>query len=142
MSRNILILCTGNSCRSQIAEGYFRKYLPEDKIYSAGLEAHGLNPLAVKVMAEDGVDISKHISKTMDTLDGMSWDVVITVCDHAYEQCPFIPGNHQKLHKAFPDPAKAVGSIDEVLQAFRDVRDAIQSFAQQFAESSSQSGSA
>ncbi|HLF62943.1 MAG TPA: arsenate reductase ArsC [Saprospiraceae bacterium] len=134
MSRSILILCTGNSCRSQMAEGYLRKYLPDDQIYSAGIEAHGLNPLAVKVMAEVGIDISHHSSKLIDALPHIAWDIVITVCDNAREQCPVLPGKHLKFHHSFNDPATAKGVEEEVLPVYRRVRDAIQEYTARFAQ--------
>ena len=129
MSKNILILCTGNSCRSQIAEGYFKKFWPEETIYSAGIEAHGLNPRAVLVMKEDGVDISHQRSKSLEELPNLSWDMVITVCDHAREVCPVLPGKHRKLHASFEDPAAAEGDEEAVLRIFRKVRDQIREFA-------------
>jgi arsenate reductase len=121
-----------------MAEGYLRKYLPHDQIYSAGVEAHGLNPLAVKVMSEDGIDISHHSSKPVESLEGISWDVVITVCDNARERCPFLPGKHQRMHQSFTDPADATGTDAEVIAVYRRVRDEIRDFALAFAKSQSQ----
>jgi len=129
VSKNILILCTGNSCRSQIAEGYFKKFWPQETIYSAGIEAHGMNPRAMRVMKEDGVDISDQRSKRIEELPNLAWDLVITVCDHAREVCPVLPGKHMKLHASFEDPAKAEGDEEAVLQVFRRVRDQIKEFA-------------
>lgn len=129
----VLVLCTGNSCRSQMAEGYLRHFGGEAlEVFSAGIEAHGLNPLAVQVMAEDGVDISTHTSDTLDKYEGQQFDYVITVCDHAREQCPWMQGLQATLHRSFPDPARAEGSDEEVLRQFRTVRDKIKSFAQEF----------
>lgn len=90
--KNVLVLCTGNSCRSQMAHGYLNYYQSElATVYSAGIETHGLNPGAVSIMKEDGVDISHHTSNHVDEYEGMEWDYIITVCDHAKENCPFIP---------------------------------------------------
>lgn len=131
----ILFLCTGNSCRSQMAEGWARA-LKSDVIepYSAGIETHGLNPLAVKVMAEAGVDISKQRSKHVDELKGIPFDYVVTVCDHAQESCPFFPGPTQVVHVGFDDPprlAKAAKSEAEALGHYRRVRDEIRAFVEQ-----------
>ena len=103
--KKILFLCTGNSCRSQIAEGWAR-YLKgnEFEVYSAGVEKHGLNPYAVQVMKESGVDISKHYSKLTSELKGIEFDFVITVCGHANENCPFFPGKTKVIHVGFEDP--------------------------------------
>src|SRR5665213_3541304 len=122
--KNILVLCTGNSCRSQMAEGYLR-YFAGDRaaIYSAGIETHGVNPKAIQVMAEDGIDISGHTSNNVDEYAAIPFDYVITVCDNAKENCPFFPTNAQRFHKNFPDPAKASGSDNQVMDEFRKVRD-------------------
>lgn len=127
-NERILVLCTGNSCRSQMAEGYLRHFGNERiQVRSAGLEAHGLNPRAVKVMAEDGIDISGHSSDRIDP-DGLQWaSLVITVCGHADQHCPAVPGGVEKRHIPFPDPAKETGSEREVLPKFREVRDRIRS---------------
>ena len=103
----ILFLCTGNSCRSQMAEGWARK-LKGDMIepYSAGIETHGLNPNAVKVMAEAGIDISGHRSKRLDELRGVPFDYVVTVCDHANQSCPIFPGKVKRMHVGFDDPPR------------------------------------
>jgi arsenate reductase (thioredoxin) len=129
----ILVLCTGNSCRSQIAEGYLR-YLGKDKleVYSAGIEAHGVNPRAIAIMKEDGIDISKHSSNTVDEYAHMSFDYVITVCDNAKERCPYFPAQVKMFHHDFPDPAKAQGSEAEVEQTFRDVRNMIRDYCARF----------
>jgi arsenate reductase len=128
----ILFLCTGNSCRSQMAEGWTR-HLKSDIIepYSAGIETHGLNPLAVKVMAEAGVDISNHRSKHLNEVKDMTFDYVITVCDAANESCPFFPGKTVRIHKSFDDPpklAKSAGTEEEALVHYRRVRDEIRTF--------------
>lgn len=133
--KNILVLCTGNSCRSQMLHGYLKHFTGDSaNIYSAGVETHGLNPRAVQVMAEDSVDISHHTSNHIDEYREVSFDYVITVCDHARETCPWLPSGAEKIHHSFPDPAKAEGSEAEVLQMFRNVRDEIRNFAQQFAK--------
>lgn len=128
----VLFLCTGNSCRSQMAEGWGRHLHPDRyDFFSAGIEKHGLNPLAVKVMAEAGVDISAHSSKLLSELEPTTFDYVITVCDHANEQCPFFPGKAIKLHREFPDPprlAQNAGSEEEALVHYRAVRDAIREY--------------
>ena len=128
----VLFLCTGNSCRSQMAEGWTRQLkgaLIEP--YSAGIEAHGLNPLAVKVMAEAGVDISQHRSKHVDELRSVPFDYVVTVCDHANEVCPVFPGRVKRLHVGFDDPprmAKSARTEAEALGHYRRVRDQIRDF--------------
>ncbi|MFH1021433.1 MAG: arsenate reductase ArsC [Pseudomonadota bacterium] len=128
----ILFLCTGNSCRSQIAEGWGRHLYPDRyEFFSAGIEKHGLNPLAVKVMAEAGVDIRGHHSKLLSELANTTFDYVITVCDHANEQCPIFAGKAIKLHREFPDPprlAQGAGSEEEALDHYRAVRDAIREY--------------
>lgn len=130
--KKILVLCTGNSCRSQMAEGYLRLFAGNRaEIFSAGIEAHGLNPRAVAAMAEDGVDISGHQSKRIDQLPQIRFDYVITVCDNAKERCPYYPGSRQ-LHHDFPDPAKAKGSEMEIKEAFGQVRDQIKKYAENF----------
>ena len=128
----ILFLCTGNSCRSQIAEGWTR-HLKGDQIevWSAGVETHGLNQTAVKVMAEAGVDISRHQSKNVSDLLEIPFDYVITVCDHARESCPIFPRPVKKIHQGFDDPpflAKSAQSENEVLEIYRRVREEIRDF--------------
>jgi arsenate reductase len=131
--KNILVLCTGNSCRSQIAEGYLR-YFAGNKanIYSAGIETHGVNPKAIQVMAVDGVDISAHTSNHVDEYLTIPFDYVITVCDNANEACPYFPGDVKRFHYNFPDPAKAVGTPEEVMNEFKRVRDMIKTYAADF----------
>lgn len=129
---NVLFLCTGNSCRSQMAEGWCR-YLKGDVInaYSAGIETHGLNPYAVKVMAEAGVDISSHRSKLLNELTGIEFDYVVTVCGHANEICPLFPGKTKVVHIGFDDPpqmAKELTDEEEKLNCYRRVRDEIKEF--------------
>ena len=139
----LLFLCTGNSCRSQMAEGWTRA-LKGDLIdvYSAGIETHGLNRTAVEVMAEAGVDISTHTSKHVDTLRDIAFDVVITVCDNAHETCPFFPGAKKMLHVGFADPpamakilaAQGAGE-EEQLNCYRRIRDEIRTFVETLPES-------
>ena len=127
--KNILVLCTGNSCRSQIAEGYLRHFAgPAAHIFSAGIETHGVNPLAIAVMQEDGIDISGHTSNNISEYTGIKFDFVITVCDNAKESCPYFPSAAQKFHHNFPDPAKATGTAEEITQQFRKVRDEIKAW--------------
>ena len=131
----VLFLCTGNSCRSQIAEGWAR-HLKGDVIepYSAGIHPIGVNPRAIKVMAEAGVDISGHTSKHIEELVGIDFDYVVTVCDNAREQCPVFPGRAKHFHKAFDDPYFATGSEEEIMAEFRRVRDQIKAFVEQLPE--------
>jgi len=129
----ILVLCTGNSCRSQMAEGYLRYYAGERAlIMSAGLEVHGVNPGAIATMKEDGIDISNHTSNHLNEFRHNSFDYIITVCDHAKESCPFFPGNAIRIHQNFPDPAKASGTKEEIAEEFRKTRNLIKKFAQNF----------
>jgi arsenate reductase len=135
MSANILVLCTGNSCRSQLLHGYLQQELGDQAtVYSAGVEVHGLNPRAVRVMAEDGVDISQHTSNHVDEYAHVPFNYVLTVCDHANEVCPIFPSTAKKLHHNFPDPAKATGSEEEIMHAFREVRDQVKAYAHQFVQ--------
>lgn len=122
----VLFICTHNSARSQIAEGWLR-HLAGDRfeVHSAGTEATFVRPLAIKVMAEGGVDISGQQSKTLDLYLQQPWDYVITVCDQANESCPFFPGGKRRLHWSFPDPSIVMGTDDEKLVAYRQVRDSI-----------------
>ncbi len=133
MKPNILVLCTGNSCRSQIAEGYLRHFA-QDKatVYSAGVETHGVNPKAIITMQEDGIDISNHTSNNIDEYLDIDFDFVITVCDHAKERCPYFPGNAKLFHHNFPDPAKATGTEEEIAEQFRQVREQIKVYCNDF----------
>lgn len=127
--KNILVLCTGNSCRSQMAEGWLRYYAGnEARVYSAGIEAHGLNKFAVRSMAEALIDISDYKSKTVDELPQIEFDYIITVCDNANEKCPYFPGEAVRLHRSFPDPAAFNGSDEEIKIKFDEVRDMIEDF--------------
>ncbi|TSD66808.1 arsenate reductase ArsC [Inquilinus sp. KBS0705] len=131
--KNVLVLCTGNSCRSQLAESYLRHFAGNRaNIYSAGIETHGVNPKAIQVMAEDHLDISAHTSNHVDEYLAIPFDYVITVCDNANEACPYFPGNVKRFHYNFPDPAKAKGTDDEVMDEFRRVRNMIKVYAQDF----------
>ena len=115
----ILFLCTGNSCRSQMAEGWARHLRAgEIEAYSAGIERHGLNPLAVQVMAEAGVDISGQTSKTVDELPAVEFDAIVTLCGHANETCPYFPGRARRVHVGFDDPpalARGAASPEEAM---------------------------
>ena len=131
--KKILVLCTGNSCRSQLAEGYLRHFATNKaEIYSAGIETHGVNPRAIEIMKEDGIDISNHTSNTIDDYPSIDFDFLITVCDHAKERCPYFPTKAKKFHQNFPDPAKSMGTEEEIMAQFRKVRNLIKSYAQQF----------
>lgn len=131
--KKVLVLCTGNSCRSQIAEGYLRHFAGDKaEIYSAGVETHGVNPRAINTMKEDGIDISQHTSNNIDEYLNIGFDFVITVCDNAKEHCPLFPTKAKKFHQNFPDPAKTTGTEAEILEQFRQIRQIIKSYAQQF----------
>ena len=134
--KNVLVLCTGNSCRSQMAHGYLNAL--QDgvaTIYSAGIETHGLNPGAVSIMAEDQIDISSHTSNHVDEYQEIDWDYIITVCDHAKENCPFIAApNAQRLHHNFFDPSKVTGSEEEKHAAFLKARNEIKEYCRSFIE--------
>ncbi|MBX2889109.1 MAG: arsenate reductase ArsC [Ferruginibacter sp.] len=133
MTRKILVLCTGNSCRSQIAEGYLRHFANGNAaIYSAGVETHGVNPKAIATMQEDDMDISNHTSNNIDEYRNIDFDFVITVCDNAKERCSFFPTKAKKFHQNFPDPAKATGTDEEINEQFRQVRQQIKDFCRQF----------
>lgn len=133
--KKILVLCTGNSCRSQIAEGYLRHFAGHRaEVYSAGVETHGINPKAIAIMAEDGIDISGHTSDQVEKYIGMDFDYVITVCDNARERCPVFPSRAQQFHQNFPDPAKATGTEEEVMQQFRHVQQLIKDYSRSFVE--------
>jgi arsenate reductase (thioredoxin) len=131
--KKVLVLCTGNSCRSQIAEGYLRAFAGDRaEIYSAGIETHGVNPRAIEIMKKDGIDISAHTSNNINEYTGIDFDFVITVCDNAKESCPYFPTKAVKLHYNFPDPAKATGTEEQVMEAFREVREQIRSYTRNF----------
>lgn len=131
--KKILVLCTGNSCRSQIAEGYLRHFAGDKAVvYSAGVETHGVNPKAIATMKTDGIDISGHTSNNITEYTGVDFDFVITVCDNAKERCPFFPSNAQKFHYNFPDPAKAKGTEAEIEKEFESVRNMIKQYCSDF----------
>jgi arsenate reductase len=131
--KRVLVLCTGNSCRSQMAEGYLRLFSGDRaEIYSAGIEAHGVNPRAISAMKEDGIDISQHTSNRVEEYDGLNFDFVITVCDNAKERCPIFPGTSRKFHRDFPDPARARGTEEEIRVAFLSTRDLIREYCREF----------
>ncbi len=131
--KKVLVLCTGNSCRSQIAEGYLR-FFAKDKaeIYSAGIETHGVNPKAIETMKDDGINISRHTSNNVDEYNDIDFDFVITVCDNANERCPIFPSKAKKFHHNFPDPAKAKGTEEEIRNEFRKVREMIKEYCRIF----------
>jgi len=135
----VLFLCTGNSCRSQMAEGWARNLKGNEiEAYSAGIETHGLNPHAVQVMGEAGVDISNHRSKHLDEVMHIPFDYVVTVCDHAHESCPLFPGRTKVVHVGFDDPprlAKEAKDEQEALSHYRRVRDEIRRFVESLPES-------
>ena len=133
--KNILVLCTGNSCRSQIAHGYLAAMAKgKANVYSAGVETHGVNPKAIAIMKEDGIDISGHTSNNITEYFGIDFDYVITVCDNAKENCPYFPTKALKLHYNFPDPAKAIGTEEEVMNEFRSVQNMIKDYCRNFSE--------
>nr|WP_269155384.1 arsenate reductase ArsC [Leptospira mtsangambouensis] len=132
-TKNILILCTGNSCRSQIAEGWMRFYAKEKaNVYSAGIETHGVNPKAIATMKEAGIDISKHTSNHINEYKDVPFDFIITVCDHAKENCPYFPSDAKRLHHNFSDPSKLVGTEEEVKVAFAKTREEIRNYCESF----------
>ena len=136
MTARVLVLCTGNSCRSQMAEGWFR-HIGGDRIevYSAGSRPAGrVDPRAIRVMAEAGVDIAGQRSKSMSEFLGQPFDSVITVCDAAAEVCPVFPGPAHRIHWSLPDPARASGGEGEQLAAFRQVRDSLRSYIERFVQ--------
>jgi arsenate reductase len=133
----IYFLCTGNSCRSQMAEGFGKKYLGDKfEVYSAGIEAHGLNPNAVKAMAEKGIDISNQSSDIIDPDLLNKSDYVITLCGDANDKCPMTPPHVKREHWGFEDPAKATGTEEEKWAVFQRVRDQIEERIKRFAEES------
>ena len=128
--KNILVLCTGNSCRSQMAHGYLSNYLKETvSVYSAGIETHGLNKNAVSIMMKDGIDISHHTSNNVDEYRAIDFHIILTVCDHADENCPYIPSkNAKRIHRNFKDPSKVVGTKTEIEAAFLETRNEIKKY--------------
>ena len=133
--KKVLVLCTGNSCRSQIADGYLKFFAGEKAaVYSAGVETHGVNPKAIATMAEDGIDISKNTSNNVLEYEGIDFDFVITVCDNARERCPYFPTKAVKFHYNFPDPAKFVGTEEETKAEFARVREMIKKYCEDFVQ--------
>lgn len=131
--KKILVLCTGNSCRSQIAEAYLRFFANgKAEIYSAGVEIHGVNPSAIATMKEDGIDISNHSSNLVDDYRDIDFDFVITVCDNAKERCPFLQTKAKRFHCNFEDPAIVKGTENEIIAAFTKVRNQIKDYCKQF----------
>ncbi|MGY4689422.1 arsenate reductase (thioredoxin) [Salibacterium sp. K-3] len=126
MAETIYFLCTGNSCRSQIAEGFGKEYLPDWNVHSAGIEAHGVNPKAVEAMNEAGIDISGQSSDKIDMELLQSADMVVTLCGHANDVCPAVPPHVKREHWGFDDPAQAEGTEEEKWTIFRRVRDEIE----------------
>lgn len=133
--KNILVLCTGNSCRSQMAHGFLNFFTNgKANIYSAGVETHGVNPNAIKFMLEDGIDISQHTSNNVDEYYDVNFDYIITVCDNAKENCPFFPSQAQRFHYNFPDPSKCIGSEEDTADEFRRVREMIKKYCNEFTD--------
>lgn len=133
--KRILVLCTGNSCRSQMAEAYLRHFGGDRlEVYSAGVKTHGINPSAVAIMREDGIDIGGHTCNHVDEYAAQAFDIVLTVCDNAREQCPVFVGAAQMLHHTFPDPAGATGGEAEIMAQFRAARDLIKDYCRKFVE--------
>ena len=141
--KNILVLCTGNSCRSQIAHGFLEFYTNKNevKVYSAGIETHGVNPKAIEVMNEDGIDISSHTSNHVDEYQNDTFNYVITVCENGppagragKDRCPYFPALEKQFHQNFADPAQSTGATEEVLNEFRKVRDAIKAYCKTFVD--------
>jgi arsenate reductase len=131
--KKILVLCTGNSCRSQIAHGYLQHFAGDKAmVYSAGVETHGVNPKAITAMKEDSIDISNHTSNNVIEYQDIDFDFVITVCDNAKERCPYVPTKAQKFHYNFPDPAKATGTEEEIINEFTRVREMIKTYCMRF----------
>jgi len=129
LQKGILFLCTGNSCRSQMAEGFAKKMLPKNmEIFSAGLEPKGIHPMAIKVMQEVGIDISKQESKNISEIPIDKIDLVVTLCGDAAERCPIFPGKVERIHWELEDPAKAQGSDKVITIVFRKVRDKIKPY--------------
>ncbi|GGD59718.1 protein-tyrosine-phosphatase [Emticicia aquatilis] len=131
---NILVLCTGNSCRSQIAHAYLEHFTDAQKVkvYSAGITTHGVNPRAIETMRKDGIDISKHTSNNVVEYENIDFEYVLTVCDNANEHCPIWVGRANKFHHNFPDPPKFVGTEDEIVAEFARVRDMIKEYVRDF----------
>ncbi len=133
LKKEILILCTGNSCRSQMAEAYFRFFASgRVEAVSAGTRPQPVHPLAIQVMQEDGIDISRQESKSVDAFRYRTFDYIITVCDKARENCPYFPGRGKRIHHSFDDPAAARGTDAEILREFRRVQNEIKNWVRDF----------
>lgn len=131
--KRILVLCTGNSCRSQMAEGYLKHFASNRaEVFSAGIETHGVNPMAVAILKEDGIDISENTSNNINEYRDINFDFVITVCDHARENCPYFPSMAKRFHHNFSDPSKVVGTTDEIRNAFIKTRNEIKEYCRKF----------
>ena len=131
--KKILVLCTGNSCRSQMAEGWLRHLAKEKaEVYSAGIETHGVNPKAIHFMQESGIDISSHTSNHINEYKAIDFDFILTVCDHAKENCPYFPANAERFHHNFSDPSKVKGTEEDIVNAFRTTRDEIRDYSKNF----------
>ncbi len=130
--KKILVLCTGNSCRSQMMHGYLNFFGGDRvEVYSAGIETHGVNPIAIGVLVKDGVDITKHTSNLIDDYLDIEFDLIITVCDHAKESCPYFPNTKSIIHHSFTDPSKESGTASAIIEQFIMVRNEIKAFANQ-----------
>ncbi len=132
MKKRVLFICTHNSARSQMAEGLLNRLFGDRyEAFSAGTKPSGVNPLAVEVMKEIGIDISHHRSKSLEEFEGQEFDYVITVCDSAKEECPYFAGGKRRIHKSFPDPSSYEGTKEEKIEFFRKVRDQIKSWIEE-----------
>lgn len=135
MKKKVLVLCTANSCRSQMAHGYLNYFAQNElDVYSAGVRTDNVNTRAIAVMKEDGVDISHHTSNSVEEYANDEFDFVLTVCENALEKCPYFPARIKNIHHDFPDPASAKGSEEEIMNQFRMVRDMIRKYTRQFIE--------
>jgi arsenate reductase (thioredoxin) len=133
MKKRILVLCTGNSCRSQMAHGYLMHFAGNRaEVFSAGIEAHGVNPRAMAAMKADGIDISHQFSNLASDYEALRFDHIITVCDHARERCPYFPGPAVRHHRDFPDPARVTGTEEEIMRSFFETRDMIKEYCKEF----------
>jgi arsenate reductase len=131
--KKVLVLCTGNSCGSQMAHGYLSKFKKcETEIYSAGIETHGINQKAIEIMKLDGVDISHHTSNNVNDYTDINFDYILTVCDHAKENCPHFPSSTLKFHYNFIDPSKSIGTEQEIEKQFIETRDTIKQYIERF----------
>jgi len=134
MGKKVLVLCTGNSCRSQMAHGFLKTYAGQShEVYSAGIQTDGVNPRAIEAMEKVGIDISMHTSNNVNEYTNVDFDYIITVCDYARERCPHFPSTAIKFHHNFHDPFGATGTPEEVAEVFNDVRDQIAEYCKEFA---------